>query len=147
MRQQILVTLLQAVEAGTGAQDRKVGRPDMCRDEQHLGTDLQADLQQIAAIQIQDRPAIGGQIADGSQAPVELVDGGQRRQADDVMHLPRATVLPVDRTDLDTQQKTHLPSAGRGHLLFDVVEQIRPQAVQALFGRDEVVAQPTMLGG
>ena len=123
--QQILEALFQAVESGAGSEHGEMGGPDMCRNEQHLGTGLEADVEQIPAVESEDGTAVRLQVADGAEAAIELVDGREGRQADHIMHLPGAPVLLVDGADLDAQQETDLPAAGGRNALLDGVEQLR----------------------
>ena len=63
----IAETLFHRVKTGKGAEHRKVGRPDMGGDKNCLGAGLQRNFQKIPAVQPQNGPPIGMDVADAFQ--------------------------------------------------------------------------------
>ncbi len=112
-----------------------MGGPDVGRNEEDIWTSLQADLQQVAAIQSQDRPAVGVEVADSCQSVVELINGGEVWQRHDVVNFARAAVLLVDGADLHGEEKAHLTAARWIELVFDCAGQIRSETKDAILGR------------
>src|SRR5437588_5536274 len=88
-------------------------------NEQDLWTDPQAYFQQIMAVESQDRPTIGLEIAQRSQPAVKRLDPRQIGQHNEVMYLACAAVALMDRADLHRQQKAYLVPTGWRQFLFD----------------------------
>ncbi len=106
--------------------------PDVGRDEQRLGVRRQAQLQQVAAVQAEDRPAIRGDVADPLQArrqPSGRFHVGEQHQ---VVHLSHRAEPLVDRADLACQHEPHRGLAHRGRQLrAKRALQLRPQTEPA----------------
>ena len=64
IRRKIFKALLCRVKSGERAEQRKMRRPDMCRNIDCRRTELQYDLQKIMAVQPKDRTAVGMDIPD-----------------------------------------------------------------------------------
>ena len=105
-----------------------MGRPDVGGDEENVGTDLEADLQKVTAVEAENRPAVGLEIADGPEPAVELVDGGETRQRDDVVDFSCTAVLLVDRTDLYREHEPQVSPARRMDLDVQRLGQCRFEA-------------------
>ena len=134
---QVGVAVSHRVEARLRAEDREPRRPDVRGHQEAARVSRQRDVQQVAGIQAEDRPAVGGQVADLGQRRGDPVGGLEARRVKEVMHLPGALVAPVDSGDLDRE---HEPdgacAAGRG-IAADLVFQLRPDPEQAGLGRDQ----------
>ena len=139
--QQILVALLQTVEPRTGPQHREVRCPDVRRNEQHLRAHLQTDLEQVAAVQPQNRPAVRLYVADRRQPPVQPFGRLEVRQNDHIVHLARLVVLLVDRTDLHRQHEAHRPPTALGQFPVHRPAPFLPQPEQPLLGRLQLFPQ------
>src|SRR5690606_12922734 len=63
------------------------------------------------------------------------------RGIDEMMDLPRASVLLVDRRDLDREHETDGIAAGCGQPRSDFGLDVRAQAVQPRLGRDQLLLQ------
>jgi hypothetical protein len=77
MGRQVAETLLDAVEAGSGAEQGEPGGPDVGRHQETIRRLLQQDLQEIMAVQPQDRAAVGLDVADTRQGGVQPLGGGE----------------------------------------------------------------------
>ncbi|OPY91965.1 MAG: hypothetical protein A4E73_01599 [Syntrophaceae bacterium PtaU1.Bin231] len=75
MGRQVAETRLDAVESGLGAEQGKPGGPDVGRHQESLRRLRKQDLQEIAAVQAQDRAAVGLDIADPRQGGVQTLGG------------------------------------------------------------------------
>ena len=74
---QVGVAVGDRVEAGLRAERREPGRPDVRRHQVAALAGVQQRLQQVAGVQPEDRPAVGGDVADPGQPPGQL--GGHAR--------------------------------------------------------------------
>ena len=72
----------------------------MGRDKDRLGAEFQHDLQQVAAVQPQDRPSIRMDISDGLQLPGYHLRLLKVRKQNQAVYLPHSSVLFIDGTDL-----------------------------------------------
>ena len=87
----------------------------MGRYKEHIRTDFKAYFQEIVAVEPQDGPTIGLEIANSPQSAIERFDTRQIGEHDEVVHLARAAVLLVDRADLHGRQKADVvPTAQFG---------------------------------
>ena len=106
--------VLQPVKAGTGAKEGKMGGPDVGGHQLPLGGDLQQQLQQVPAVQLQDGPPVGVKVAaqglQPGRQPAGLLQAGQEEQAVD---LAGAAVLFVDGADLPRHQEEGVRPGGR----------------------------------
>ena len=75
---QIPEALLHGIEAGEGAKQSEVGRPDVSGDEFRVRAGVQGQLQQVPTVQPQNGPSVGVDVADGLQPGGELVRRLQR---------------------------------------------------------------------
>ena len=64
---QIFETFLNGIKSGESPEEREMRRPDMGRYQDPLRADIQHDLQEIPAVQSQDRPPVGMDVPDGLQ--------------------------------------------------------------------------------
>ena len=85
----VSIAFLQRVKSRCGPQHGEVRGPDMRWNEEYLLVYLETNLQQVAAIQAQDRSPIGVQIANGSEALIQTSHRLQRGQNDNVVDLAR----------------------------------------------------------
>ena len=140
---QVAVAVLDGVEAGLGAEHREPGGPDVRRDQHPAAPGgLQHDLQQIAAVEAQDRPPVGVDVADGDQRPVQGRRGLQVGQADQVVHLARPLAVLVDVADLHGQHEAHVGGrAGARDLRRQLRRQLGPQRQQPAAVVDEPLLQ------
>ena len=74
-------------------------------DEDGFWAGFQGDLQEVPAVQPQDGPPIGVDVADGLQPPGEGVRRLQAGKEDQVVHLAGAAVFLVDVADLPGDDK------------------------------------------
>ena len=95
MRKQIAVALLQRVETRRRAQRREVWGSDMGRHKERVRVGFQADFQQIATVESEDRPTVRMQIANGAQPLVETRDRIQARENNYVVNLAGLFALLV----------------------------------------------------
>ena len=105
---EVAETFLDGVKARESPQQGKVRRPDVRGDEHGLRACFQRHLQQVAAIQAENRPAVGMKVADALQPRGEPFRRFERRHEDDVVYLARAAVLLVNGADLGAEDKTRL---------------------------------------
>ena len=141
VRQQILVAFLQRVKARRGSQSGKVRRPYMGRDEEHVFVGFETDIQKVAAVQPQDGPTVGLQVANGAEAAVEPGYGFEGRQDDDVVDLAGLVALLVDGADFHREHEAHGAAAVLGQFLFHGGAAAGFELVQPLFGRFELLRQ------
>ena len=139
---QVVKAGLHGVEPGKGAEHGEVGRPDVGGDELRVRAGLQRQLQQVPAVQAQDGPPVGVDVADGLQPGGELIGGLQGGEQDQVVDLPGPAVPLVDGADLpgdDEPGRLAAHAAGQ--------PQLRPQGVHALPGGDQLLLQLRPPGG
>ena len=139
---QIPEALLHGVKAGEGAEQGEVGRPDVSGDELRVRAGVQGQLQQVPAVQAQNGPPVGVDVADGLQPGGELVRRLQRGQQDQVVDLPGFAVALVDAADLPGDDEP-------GRLARGGVRQaqILAQGVDALSGGHQLLPQLGAPGG
>src|SRR6185312_7184413 len=99
---------------------------------------LESDLQQVAGVEPQDRPAVRRDVADRAQAFPDTARGLQAGGVEEMVDLPRPFALLVDGRDLDLQQEAHGAVARRRKLSRHLALDLRPQAEQARLGRQEL---------
>src|SRR5262249_31233418 len=141
---EIAVALLDRIEARLRAKRREPRRPDMGRHRMGVGSRLQGDLKEVARVEAEDRPAVGGDVADARQPRRDAVDGGKIGRVDQVMDFPDPRALLVDGGDLDRQHEARERAAGGRKLLGDPLLDLRREAEQARLGRDQLLLE---LGG
>ena len=139
---QVAEAFLHGVKAGEGAEQGEVGRPDVGGNEFRAGAGLQRQLQQVPAVQSQDGPAVGADVADGLQPGRELVRRLQRGQEDQVVDLSSLAVALVDAADLPGDDEPGRPSGGTVRQA-----QVLPQGVEPLSGRHQLLPQLRPPGG
>ncbi len=136
------VAVPDRVEPGVRAEHGEPRRPHVRGDQEAAGTAGQRDLQQVAGVQAQDRPAVGGQVADLGQRRGDPVRGLEARRVEQMVHLPGALVPPVDGRDFDRE---HEPDRARrrppGLSRHQPLLQLGPDPEQAGLGRDQRFAQ------
>jgi hypothetical protein len=113
----------------------------MRRNEIGVGARFQRDLEKVARVEAEDRPAVGGDVADTGEALGDAVGGGEIRRIDQVMNLPRLVALLVDRGNLHREHEAHRRAACRRYRLRDRLLDLGAQAEQAGLGRNELVLQ------
>ena len=119
VRRQIPEAFLDGIKTGKSPEQRKMGRPDMSRNVYGLRTGFQHDLQQIPAVQSQDRPAVRMDVSDQLQPSgkgFRLLKAGQQEQA---VHLAHPFIFLINGADLSRHQKTRL--LFRHAILMDAV--------------------------
>ena len=126
MAGQVTIAFFQRGEIRKRPKERKVRRPDMGRDEDGLRTAVQRDFQQVAAIQPQNGPPVGMEIADGLQPVGEGFGGFQPRQEDDMMHLARFSAAFIDGADLARHHKARRIAGGFAGQAVFVPEAVEP---------------------
>ena len=102
---QIPKALLNGVKPRERPKERDMRGPDVGWNKDGLWAALQRDLQQITAVQAENRPPVRVEVADGLQTPGELLrllQSGQKNQAVD---LTRPAVLLINGTDLPGHHK------------------------------------------
>ena len=141
MAGEVGVAVVDRVESRLRAERGEPWRPHMGGDEVAAQPALERGLQQIAGVEPQDRPAVGGEIADLGQAAGDLADRVEVGCVEEVVHLPRAVGALVDRGDLGREQEPDGRPAGQRqaaqHPLLDLVA----QPVETWLGRHELAAQ------
>ena len=105
MRRQIRKAFLHRVKAGKSAEHGKMRRPDMRWNKLRVRAGFQRQLQQVAAVQPQDRASVRANVANRLQAGGKLVRRFQAWQQNHIMYLPRPAAPLVDRTDLAGHDK------------------------------------------
>ena len=90
------------------------------------------DLQQIPAVQAEDRSAVGMDITDPLKTQRKCIRRSEARQQDHIMHFSRFTVLFIDRANLAGKHKTRffLAAGGRHCKPCSIL-----QRVESFFGR------------
>ncbi len=144
---QIPVAVFHRVEPGLGAQHREPRGPDVRGHQVGAVAGFQGDLQQVPGVQAQDRAAVGAEVADAAQPPVELLGGGEIRHVAEVVDLAGALAVLVDGGDLHGQHEPHLPAAGGRQAAGEVSVEVATQPEQAGLGGFEHLAQVLEPGG
>ena len=109
---EISKAFFNGVESRKRTKERKMRRPDMRGNKNGIRTSLQCNLQQIMAVQSQDRPAVRANIADGFQAQRQALRRVQIRQQNHTVHFARLARLFIDAADLAAQHKARRFSLG-----------------------------------
>jgi hypothetical protein len=138
---QVGVAFLHRVEAGLRAQDSEPGRPDVRRHEKAARIGRQRDVQQVAGVQAENRPAVGGEIADLGQRGGNPVRGVEARRVNKVMDLPGALTATVDRGYFDGKHEADGAGAGSRGIAEEPFLELRPDPEQSGLRRDEVLLQ------
>ena len=86
-------------------------------------------------------PAVGLQVADGTEAAVESGDGFEGGQDDDVVDLAGFVALLVDGADFHRKHEAHGAAAAVRQFLFHGSAATGFELVQALFGRFKLLRQ------
>ena len=144
---EVAVALLDRVEARLRAEDGEPRRPDVGRHEIGAGTALEDDLEQVARVEAEDRPPVGGDVADPPEAVTETPGGLEVGGVDQVVDLARPLALLVDGRDLDLEQEAYRPAARRRQPPFDLALDLRPQAEEPGLGGYQLVAELVEPGG
>ena len=143
---QVSEALLDGVETRFGAEQGKPGGPDVGRDEKPLGRLVEQDLEQVAAVEPEDGPAVRGDVAERGEFGVETAHRIEIRQVEQVVDLAHPAAALVDGADLGGEDKTDVRGTGRrsntlGHQARPVDPLVRSQAEEAGLGRFEVLVQ------
>ena len=134
---QVGVAVPDRVETGLGAEHREPRRPDVGRDEVAAGAAGQGDVQQVAGVEPEDRPAVRGQVADLGQRGGDPVRRLEVRRVQQVVHLAGAVVALVDGGDFHAElEPDRARAAGRGVAAESLLE-VRADPEQAGLGRDQ----------
>src|SRR5262249_39528895 len=136
---EVAIAFGNGVEAGLGAERRKPGRPDMGRNEVGMLTRFQGDLEKIAGIEAQDRPAVRGDVADSPKACGKPVHRLEVRRVDQMMDLSRPVALLVDRGDLDREHEAYRRHTRWRQRLPDLRFQLGLEAEQSTAGWHQLV--------
>src|SRR5262245_29743572 len=119
----------------------------MRRHEIGMRPGFQHDLEEIAGIETEDRPAVGGDVADSSEPRRHAIDSLEIRRIDQMMDFAGAVALLVDGGNLDLEHEPHRSAArgrqGLSRRLGDVVA----QAKEAAFGGNELLLELGAPGG
>lgn len=142
---EVPVGLVDGVEPGLGAQHREPRRPDVGRHQVTAG--FEGDLQQVAGVEPEDGPPVGGEVADPPEAAGELLRGGEVRQVAQMVDLAGVLAVLVDGGDLAGEHEPHVAAAVRGHRRGDLPVQLGTQPQQPWFGGFEDFAQVREPGG
>ena len=98
--------LFNAVKPRLGTEQGKPGRPDVGGDEEAVGRLLQKDFEEVARIEAENRPTVGGNVAEGGQGGVDLPDRLEIRGTEQVMDLTDLAAPFGDGADFSTENKT-----------------------------------------
>ena len=107
VRGKIAVTLIEDVKTRLGAKNGKPRRPDVGGDEVTAVAAGKADFEEVARIQAENGPAVGGEIADAREAGDHAVGAGEVGRIEEMVNLADLVALLVDRGDLDLQEEAH----------------------------------------
>ena len=97
--------LFHGIEAGKGPEQGEIGRPDMRRNIDRPGAQLQQDFQQVLAVQPQNGAAVRVNIPNGLQLAgdqLRLFQAGEQNQA---VHLSDPAMLFINGADLPCYNK------------------------------------------
>ena len=135
------VAVRHPVEAGLRAEHGEPRRPGVRGHQVAPVAAGQGDLEQVARVEPEDRPPVGGQVADPGERAGDRVDRVERRRVEQVVHLPRPVVALVDRGDLRRQHEPHRRAArGRQRAVHRAL-QVRPQPEQPRRVRHQLRAE------
>ena len=130
VRGQVRIAVRHPVEPGLRAEHREPRRPSVRGHQVAAVAARERDLEQVARVEPEDRPAVRGQVPHPEQPARDLVDRIERRRVEQVVDLPRAPVALVDRGDLRRQQEPdRRPARGRQRVVHRALE-LRPQPEQ-----------------
>ena len=134
VRSQVLKAFPDRTEGRKGPEQRKVGGPDVRRDEDSFRAGLQGNFKQIAAVQSEDRPPVRMDVADCFKPVGELLRRFKPRQQNQAVYLAGPAVFLVDGADLSGDHKTgRLPG---GRRVLD--SRSGAQTVKPVLRRDEL---------
>ncbi len=105
-----LEALLQGIEAALAAQNGKPGGPDVGRNHQGPGIDLQDQFQHEPGVQAQDGAAVGSHVAQAAQALGELLGRGQIGEHQEQVDLAHLAGLFINGAHFAGDHEAH-----RGH--------------------------------
>ena len=108
------VTFLQGRKGGKGPEDGKMRGPDVRGNKDGLRACVEDDLNQVAAVQPQNGPAVGMDIADDFQPAGELLGRLQGGQQNQVVHLTGFAVPFIDGTDFAGNDEADFFFSGQG---------------------------------
>ena len=146
---EIAIAFLDGIEAGLRAERGEPRRPDMRRDEIGVRTGRERDLQQIARVEPENRPPVGGDIADAGKPIGNAVGDSEIGRIDQVVDFARLIGLLVDRGDFDREHEAHRRLAARRQRSRDRLLDLATQAEQSRLRRNELVFQfgaPSRMG-
>ena len=136
MGRQVGKAPLDGVKAREGPEHGEVGGPDVGGDKLSLRAGLQGQLQQVPAVQTQNGPPVGVDVADGFQPGGQLVRRLQIGQEDQVVDLSGLSVPLIDGADLPGD---HEPWGLSAHTAGQA--QVLPQGIDPLPRRDQLLLQ------
>ncbi len=110
----------------------------MGRHKNRTRTQLQGDLQQIPAVQSQDRPPVRVDVANGLQLPRQNFSLLKPWQKNHIVYLSHLPVLLINRTDLTGDHKPGLISFLCGAVLYS---ELFLQNIKPLLCRDKLLCQ------
>jgi hypothetical protein len=138
---EIAIALGDRIEARARTEHGEPGCPDVGRHQIGVGTRFQHDLQQVARVEAEDWPSVGGDVADARQSRGEAIGGREVRHVDEVVDLTRQLALLVDGRDLHREHEARLPVATGRQPLVDGSRDVVAQAEQAGLGRHQRLLQ------
>src|SRR5208283_330532 len=136
VRGQLLEAVFDPVEAGFGAEEGEPGGPDVGRYEKRLLGSFQEHGEQVLGIQAENGPPVRSDIADGRKLRPQPARVFQSGHADQAVHLPHLSMLPVDGADLGGQDESdfvvrrHSPFQGRARRRL--LERVQPVLLHEL---------------
>ena len=108
VRSKVAEAFFYGIKAGKCPEQGEMGRPDMGGYKYRLRAGLQGDLQQVAAVQPQYRPAVGMDIPNGLQLFGKRFRSIQTGEKDDIVNLAGPAVFLVDGANLPRQHEPRL---------------------------------------
>src|SRR5262249_36429872 len=134
-------TVGDRVEARLRPERGEPGSPDVRWHQVGGGSGLERDFEEIARVEPEDRPTIGGDVADTRKPLGEAVGGREVGGVDEVVDLPGAVALLVDRRYFHLEHEAHGHATGRRQRRCDRMLDVVTQAEQAGLGWDEFLLQ------
>ena len=99
---------------------------------------FERDLQEVARVEAEDRPAVGGDIADAREPRRHAIDGLEVGRVDQVVDFAGAVTLLVDGGDFHLEHEAHRRAARCRQRSRDRLLDVVAQAEQAGLGRNEL---------
>ncbi len=97
---EVVETLLDGVEAGTGTEQREPRRPDVGGDEKAFRGCGEDDFKEIAGVETKDGAAVRFDIADGGETGIDPLGGRKVGDIKEIMDLAGGACALVDGAHL-----------------------------------------------